>query len=139
MDDRSLFLELANTDMDIEKMLKIAGLDEISTAWIMFAYVSPNNDWESQAKVTNHMERCIEFKGFDSELAKRIARVVIEERLMSTTMTQNVRAAVIGVSRRTYVRKKNMYETMIKFAESILLEFESNARKLMVSYNKDCC
>ncbi|CAH6961590.1 hypothetical protein VCHA34P129_40201 [Vibrio chagasii] len=139
MDDRSLFLELANTDIDIEKMLKIAGLDEISTAWIMFAYISPSNDWESQAKVTNYMERCIEFKGFDSELAKRIARVVIEERLMSTTMTQNVRAAVIGVSRRTYVRKKNMYETMIKFAESILLEFESNARKLMVSYNKDCC
>ncbi|CAH6926633.1 conserved hypothetical protein [Vibrio chagasii] len=138
MDDNQLLAQLSNVDMNIELMLKVAGLSDIATSWIMFIYVSPEQDWTSLDKVLAylHLELMNQFD-IDEELAKRIARIAVEENILNQVFSQRIRSAIVGCNQSTFSRKAAWYQGMVSTVKNLIAAWEKEAVDKIKYYHKD--
>lgn len=138
MDDNQLLAQLSNVDMNIELMLKVAGLSDIATSWIMFIYVSPEQDWTSLDKVLAylHLELMDQFD-IDEELAKRIARIAVEENILNQVFSQRIRSAIVGCHQSTYSRKASWFQSMVGSVKDSISAWEMEAIDKIKQYHKE--
>ncbi|ENC6723377.1 hypothetical protein ABKY80_003724 [Vibrio harveyi] len=136
---QTLFESLSKVNMNIEGVLKIAGLDELATCWVMFAYVTPELDVRSFERVNSHLVMRLIELGICEELSQKLVRIAIEEKVQCRTFAQRTRAAVIGVSQYTYSTKRERYEPGIVLAHHEIKKWEDSAKRSMVAYNNTRC
>ena len=133
---QALFESLAKVNMNLESVLKIAGLNDLATSWVMFAYITPELDTQSFDKINSYMVRELVEKKLCGELAQRLVRIAIEERIQARILPQRTRAAIIGVSQCTYSKKRDRYEPGIQMACELIDRWEQQAKKVMLDYQK---
>lgn len=135
-DNHMLFESFARANVNIESMLKVAGLCELATAWIMFAYVTPELDSISLDKVTLKLKSELENKcKVDPAFSSKITRIAIEERITGVRFGQRVRSAILNISQAKYSRNRCVFDGQIDCAYSMIVEWEQKARAKVIEYH----
>lgn len=137
---RSLFESLAKVRQNLETILQLSNVDDDAFSWIMFAYVSSEDDEHSYRKVrrliVSELDEKLHYEVADNpSLALRVADLTIAEAL-GGDLKQSHRASILGVSKPTYYRNAHRYNSLMEVARNVVVDWEQEARNKMLENSR---
>ncbi|GAM63645.1 hypothetical protein JCM19232_2625 [Vibrio ishigakensis] len=108
-------------------------------AWIMFAYVSAEDDDASYYKIkaiigTELLNSAVSLK---LDMAHRVADLAITEMVEQRELSKTHRATVLGVARASYYRNVHHYDGLLDMAKMVIVGWEVEAG-MKILENSSC-
>lgn len=133
---RQLFESLARVRQNLETVLKLSNVSDDAFSWVMFAYVSSEEDERSYRKVRRLIvselnEKLSKEAADNPSLILRVADLTIAEAL-GGDLKQSHRASILGVSKPTYYRNAHRYQSLMEVAQKVIVDWELEARNKML-------